>query len=252
MTNQTLTYNNTPIKERGEMLSLTDMWRAADGTTSQRPSKWLEIDGTKQFVDYMKSTVPHRDSQLIQSLNEGGTWNTWAHWQIGMAYAKYLSPDFHAWCNQVVRDYMEGKLQPHQPHQPQPILPIEQQERELALCERAYDFSERCSDPVLRVMLLDKAKNLVASNTALPAPEAAYFQTYQVLEGLGYSEKEIRKLRSNAGKRLASAYRTLTGQEPEVVERIIDGTTREVKVYPPSFREDAEAVLAQWLEAKAA
>lgn len=31
-----------------------------------------------------------------------------------MAYAKYLSPEFHAWCNQVVRDHMEGRNVPVQ------------------------------------------------------------------------------------------------------------------------------------------
>ena len=25
-----------------------------------------------------------------------------AHWQVGMAYAKYLNHDFHMWCNEVV------------------------------------------------------------------------------------------------------------------------------------------------------
>lgn len=109
-----LTYQGQPIHERGEMLSLTDMWRAAGGTDSQRPAKWLEIDATQQFVEYLKSTVRTGDSELIQALNESGTWHTWAHWQIAMAYAKYLSPEFHSWCNQVVRDHMEGRMVPVQ------------------------------------------------------------------------------------------------------------------------------------------
>ena len=54
------------------------------------------------------------ESELIQALNEGGEWNTWAHWQIGLAYAKYLSPEFHMWCNEVIRDRMEGKSLPVQ------------------------------------------------------------------------------------------------------------------------------------------
>lgn len=29
---------------------------------------------------------------------------TFAHWQIAMAYAKYLSPEFHVWCSTVVRE----------------------------------------------------------------------------------------------------------------------------------------------------
>ena len=28
---------------------------------------------------------------------------TWAHWQLALAYARYLSPAFHAWCNSVIR-----------------------------------------------------------------------------------------------------------------------------------------------------
>lgn len=34
---------------------------------------------------------------------------TYAHWQLGLAYAKYLSPEFHICCNTVVRERMEGK-----------------------------------------------------------------------------------------------------------------------------------------------
>jgi hypothetical protein len=34
-----------------------------------------------------------------------------AHWQIALAYAKYQSPEFHMWCNEVVRAHMEGTKQ---------------------------------------------------------------------------------------------------------------------------------------------
>lgn len=156
-----------------------------------------------------------------------------------------LSPEFTA---RIVDRWQELEQQTRVQAQPAPLPQIELQEREAALCERLYDFSERCEDPVLRVMLLDRAKNTLAANTpALPSPQAAFFQTYQILEDLGYSEKEIRKLGANAGKRLAAAYRNLTGSEPEKVERIIDGAARKVSAFPGSFREDAQAVLAEWL-----
>jgi hypothetical protein len=113
MATTSLTYNNQTINERGEMLSLTDMWRAAGGDDSKRPSKWLEIEGTEVFVSHISGllNVPHAD--IIQG-ERGRNGGTWAHWQIGMAYAKYLSPEFHAWCNQVVRDYMETRGAPVQ------------------------------------------------------------------------------------------------------------------------------------------
>lgn len=113
MTDFSLIYNDHSINERGEMLSLTDMWRAAGALKNKDPAQWRRKEGAS-FIEYFESTMPTGHSDLIQALNEGGEWNTWAHWQIGMAYAKYLSPEFHAWCNQKVRDHMEGRHIPVQ------------------------------------------------------------------------------------------------------------------------------------------
>lgn len=85
-----LTYNNVVIKERDDMLSLTDMWRAANGSDSQRPYNWLALKSASQVVSHMASLVGKPVSELVQAVNENGTWNTWAHWQIGMAYAMYV------------------------------------------------------------------------------------------------------------------------------------------------------------------
>lgn len=138
--------------------------------------------------------------------------------------------------------------------QPAAIPQIELQERTVALVGQTYDLAERCHDSVLRVMLLDKCKNLLSANNdpALPGEASGQFQVYQVLESLGLSEREIRHIGPSAGKRVAAAYRRLTGQEPKTVERIVDGAARQVKVYPASFREDAEAMLSQYLGADAA
>src|SRR3712207_2355569 len=37
---------------------------------------------------------------------------TWAHWQLALSYARYLSPAFHLWCNTVVRAAMERRAGP--------------------------------------------------------------------------------------------------------------------------------------------
>ena len=137
---------------------------------------------------------------------------------------------------------------------PAAIPQIELEERTVALVEQTYDLAERCHDSVLKVMLLDKCKNMLGAGNdpALPSASSGYFQVYQILESLGCSQREIRHIGSSAGKRVAAAYRRLTGQEPETVERIVDGAARQVKVYPASFREDAEAMLSQYLGADAA
>jgi KilA-N domain len=102
-----LTYCGTRIRDRDETLCLTDMWRAAGADTSKRPVNWLGSADAKNFAEFLAESLNVRISDLVIIERGGREPGTWAHWQIGMAYAKYLSPEFHAWCNQVVRSHME-------------------------------------------------------------------------------------------------------------------------------------------------
>lgn len=107
----TLVYNGEVIRDRGEMLSLTDMWKAAGGDLSKRPAKWLELPTSRRFIEHVAMVQNVRETDLFRiSKGRGGA--TFAHWQVGIAYAKYLSDDFHMWCNQVVRERMEGRSVP--------------------------------------------------------------------------------------------------------------------------------------------
>jgi hypothetical protein len=107
--NAVLVYNGTPIHDRGEMLCLTDMWRAAGSDPSKQPSRWRKLPGSGEFIDHIAAAGRFSPSELFQ-VSLGAA--TWAHWQIAFAYAKYLSPEFHAWCNEVVRAHMEGRTPP--------------------------------------------------------------------------------------------------------------------------------------------
>ena len=116
-----LVYAGSPIAERDEMLSLTDMWTAArrkhveDGGDpgyfeSRRPSDWRILPEAKRFIAALAQSTNAGKSGigLIEAARGGKTPGTYAHWQIGLAYAQYLSADFHMWCNTVVRQHMEG------------------------------------------------------------------------------------------------------------------------------------------------
>ena len=50
----TLTYEGTAIRQRGLMLNLTDMWRAAGGPAYRRPALWLDMEDTKRFRRYAR------------------------------------------------------------------------------------------------------------------------------------------------------------------------------------------------------
>lgn len=104
-----LVYKGEVIHERHEMLSLTDMWKAAGGPDQKNPAKWRALPTSKAFVEHVGAVVGKSDNGLFHSQRGGADQGTWAHWQIAMAYAKYLDHDFHMWCNTVVRERMEGR-----------------------------------------------------------------------------------------------------------------------------------------------
>lgn len=107
-----LIYKGEIVNARSEMLSLTDMWKAVKGDETRRPADWLASVDAKRFIDVVAETTDAENSgiALVETKKGGKAQGTWAHWQIGLAYAKYLSPEFHVWCNTVVRDHMEGRV----------------------------------------------------------------------------------------------------------------------------------------------
>lgn len=99
----TLSFNGAMIRDRNEMLSLTDMWRAHGSDPARQPANWLVSADARHFIEVLNPG----NSGVMTKRGKGG--GTFAHWQIGLAYAKYLSPEFHMWCNTVVRERMEHK-----------------------------------------------------------------------------------------------------------------------------------------------
>ncbi len=103
-----LTYEGALISQRDQMLSLTDMWRAATSPEAKRPVEWLRSKQAEEFIAHVELMVGNSHLSLVK-IKKGVGGSTFAHWQIALAYAKYLSPEFHMWCNVVVRERMEGK-----------------------------------------------------------------------------------------------------------------------------------------------
>ncbi|MBL6082791.1 KilA-N domain-containing protein, partial [Belnapia sp. T18] len=142
-----LCYEGRIIRQRGSMLNLTDMWKAARAPENQRPSDWLALDETGRFRAYAGAQATGIDPGMAENTSQDGILaqygihptqldgatadnagqdgildcdsdglvatlrgrlgGTWAHWQLALAYARYLSPQFHLWCNVVVRSAME-------------------------------------------------------------------------------------------------------------------------------------------------
>lgn len=107
-----LVYNGEVINARSERLSLTDMWRAAGKPDGRGPADWRALPETARFVEFLSDAgiAGKSGNDVFQVVRGGTNPGTWAHWQVAMAYAKYLSPEFHVWCNDVVRAHMEGRV----------------------------------------------------------------------------------------------------------------------------------------------
>ena len=68
------------------------------------PRQWKRKEGA-DFINYlsMVKNVPVSHILFTQRGRNGGTY---AHWQIALAYAKYLSPELEMKVNELVKQYV--------------------------------------------------------------------------------------------------------------------------------------------------
>lgn len=117
-----LSFNDRTIgqDEDGMWWSLTDMWKAAGSPKLQKPSDWIRQADVQAFISAVEQQY-HKDlaadarrnrnaksTLMFPSAIRRSTGGIFGYWQIALAFAKYLSPKFHIWCNSVVRRYLDA------------------------------------------------------------------------------------------------------------------------------------------------
>ena len=95
------------VKMGNDMVSLTDLWKAAGSTPSHQPAKWLEGERVGKFINKIKTLLNTPNSEFLVK-RAGRNGGTFAHWQIALAYAKWLSPELHLQVNDVYRRFQEA------------------------------------------------------------------------------------------------------------------------------------------------
>ena len=77
--------------DNGEFYCLTDMWKACGSDPNKKPADWQRKEGAP-FIEFIEENlkVPSGHIELIRVVRGGNDPGTWAHWQIALAYAKYL------------------------------------------------------------------------------------------------------------------------------------------------------------------
>lgn len=122
-------YGDSEVRcDRHGFFSLTDMWFAAGKPEGKLdPRQWARkpreiVSGASgktsenggpgyEFIDFIAKNLNVAAGHIYKT-TRGKFGGTWAHWQIALAYAKYLSPEFHAWANQAIKDRLEEDANP--------------------------------------------------------------------------------------------------------------------------------------------
>jgi hypothetical protein len=102
------------IGRDGDLWCLTDMWKASGSPKDRRPVDFLRTDAAKLFVEFIADSMVvqghHERNQTVAIRRAGASVSTWAHWQIALAYAKALSPAFHARVNEIYKAFVDGRI----------------------------------------------------------------------------------------------------------------------------------------------
>lgn len=89
------------IKQDGELINLTDIWKASGLGEKKRPNHWKDHVGDS-FIKEVSLNTEYPAFKTVRG-KQGGTF---AHWQIALAYASWLSPELH---KEINKTYMRAK-----------------------------------------------------------------------------------------------------------------------------------------------
>lgn len=104
-----LIYKGVTIRDRNEMLNLTDAWRACGSPPEKRPDDWKKDGAHRQFLAHVAMVLNAPVEGIWKGTRGRHGGSTMAHWHVGLAYAQWIDHDFHMWANEAVREKMEGR-----------------------------------------------------------------------------------------------------------------------------------------------
>lgn len=99
------------INADNEMVSLTDLWKAAGSPANEDPRQWVRLPNSDQLIETLGNALNVEKSHIIKS-KKGKGGGTWGHKSIALAYAKYLDPVLHIAVNEVFFQRVEEEKNP--------------------------------------------------------------------------------------------------------------------------------------------
>lgn len=75
----------------------------------KRVADWLENRETKQYMDAVARLLNVPDLAHLIRARRGRNGGTWLHPKLAVAYGRWISPDFAAWCDFQIDAILHGK-----------------------------------------------------------------------------------------------------------------------------------------------
>lgn len=100
------------VRSDGDMLSLTDLWKAANSPNKKDPSTWQRRESTIELIDTVCNFLNTPKMGVLKSKRGKSNGGTWAHKNLALAYAKWLDPKLHILINEVFFQLIEEEKNP--------------------------------------------------------------------------------------------------------------------------------------------
>lgn len=112
--NENIEYKGTLLRLEPDahgFVNLTLLWNAEGRPENRDPKYWLRSKTAQRFIEHLAEKRKVTKNHLL-NIAPGKSGFTKAHWQIALAYAKYLSPQLHELVNEVFKERVEEELNP--------------------------------------------------------------------------------------------------------------------------------------------
>ena len=93
----------------GNMVSLNRIFEISGAEETQSPKRWTVLPSVKNLLETIGNQKDGKSVLLKKAGKNGGTW---AHWQLALSYAQYLSPELHLAVNQAFKERLEENIDP--------------------------------------------------------------------------------------------------------------------------------------------
>lgn len=99
------------LDSANNMIKLNLLWKAIGSPKSKDPRSWIELKQSSEFIFVLEKKLNAHLTDILK-ITRGRGGGIWAHWQIALAYAKYLDPHLHIQVNEWARRFVEEEIDP--------------------------------------------------------------------------------------------------------------------------------------------